>query len=290
VAAGVLSLMSIVKLTTAATVVVLAAGFTWLQTDAARVAHARLASAREELVALRARRDALAVPAGRPPPTTRLVAPAAARPLPARPVPPEEESEEQEERERATGRAFVAAHPEFGRLVRQDRQRDLAGSYLPLYRTLGLDARQIAEFEVLMLNEDSMSYPDYKLRVSFRTMSDEEQDARLRALLGDEGYRRLQDYRRTWVGTYGATMANQLGGALYFTAAPLQPDQGERLVRAFHRQSLPHDWDAIFAEAESYLSARQLEALRGLRAQSESGQAAGAWFQAFDALKRKARP
>jgi hypothetical protein len=106
------------------------------------------------------------------------------------------------------------------------------------------------------------------------TLSDAEKDERLRQLLGESGFRRLEEYQKAQDSNY----ANRLASALYFTDTPLTAEQGVQLGRmvAEVRSREPWGttppqvfWAQIRDRTSAFLSTPQRAALDGLQAGDE---------------------
>lgn len=173
--------------------------------------------------------------------------------------------------------------------------------YGAFYRALGLNAEQIAKFEALLADYEGRksdiraterSIPlDRTTAVPFDAITVEgkrtqilmdpaiaklrrEADARLKqeqtALLGEDGYARLQEFEAT---AESRAFVGDLVGNLALTAHPLTAEQGKGLVRAlqagnFAVRLAPEktDWDTILAQARPLLAPGQFDELQALAA------------------------
>src|ERR1041384_6935842 len=113
---------------------------------------------------------------------------------------------------------------------------------------------------------------DPEVKASYQsTVNKMESD--LHGLLGDAGYEQLKQF--------GATagireVVRSLASDLYHGSTPLTAQQGEQLVQVVANHSSQNssgsnpasaDWEAIFAEAGTFLTPAQLAALRAERDQ-----------------------
>src|SRR5581483_5591012 len=85
------------------------------------------------------------------------------------------------------------------------------------------------------------------------------------ALLGDDGYRA---YRDTLQLSGLQSTTTQLAAALAFSDTPLTPTQAQQLTQMLQAN---RKWDVFYAQAQSVLSAPQLEALRGMHVEEDFG-------------------
>jgi RNA polymerase sigma factor (sigma-70 family) len=183
------------------------------------------------------------------------------------------------------GRAFLAAHPELARALKDQRRASIAGQYFVLWRELGLTEAQIVEFEQIVLDgpESAMivGTPDgsgwgwIALRPG-EGRTAHETSQRLLQLLGREGYEKLMSGVFAVAGSSQAEIAS----ALYFTNDPLSAEQAKKLARAIleEDQGLPRGqprptpalyWAGVAERAREFLTPRQVEALTLRRAREE---------------------
>jgi hypothetical protein len=104
-------------------------------------------------------------------------------------------------------------------------------------------------------------------------MPESEKEARLRAILGDRGYQRLQEYDRS----PKDNRVTRLASRLYFTDTPLSAGQAAQLSSVLaacnqtSRDQPPAEfWAAVRARAGVFLAAPQLAALNDLQAMAYS--------------------
>jgi hypothetical protein len=174
------------------------------------------------------------------------------------------------------GRALLAAHPHVKQILVDAKRARVAGQYFPLYRELGFTAEQIERFESIMISgmKDSTRLPGGEITVEAAPdLPKEEKERQLRELLGDSGYRRLQEYQISLT-----SYVSRLAGALYFTDTPLTAEQGRKLGDVFagvHRKVSPgrttpqEYWDAVATQAGAFLSEPQMASLGILRLRDE---------------------
>jgi RNA polymerase sigma factor (sigma-70 family) len=177
------------------------------------------------------------------------------------------------------GRAFLLAHPEIKPLLVDAAKARIAGGYFPFYRELGLSESAIARFEEIMISGVKGRYTNFAgigamTLETAPTLSDAEKDERLRQLLGESGFRRLEEYQKAQDSNY----ANRLASALYFTDTPLTAEQGVQLGRmvAEVRSREPWGttppqvfWAQIRDRTSAFLAASQRAALEGLQASDD---------------------
>lgn len=284
--AGWIDFMSTTKFTStvAAVAMLLALGTGVYEMRAGRVADAALAADRREIYALALRagaaerqaKEALrnlaqAQQSPEDPPNATAAAEAPEKEVngPFGPEPPGS---------RARGRALMDAYPEIRRLVVQEKRAGVSARYQKLYQELGLTDTQVDAFEQIMISGISSTYGAMNKNETVTldaapAMPGHEQDERLRQLLGERGFQRLEEFQRSSQGSFPVV---QLASSLYFTDTPLTAGQGAQLQRVLTkcsragRDQLPAEyWAAVRAQAGAFLSEPQLVALRGLQANDE---------------------
>jgi RNA polymerase sigma factor (sigma-70 family) len=180
---------------------------------------------------------------------------------------------------RARGRALMAAYPEVQRLLIEDRRAFFASMYEKFYEKLGLTEAEAEAFELIKIagvgTHINLSDLPGIGRVTLDplpALPPEEKEARLRQLLGERGYERLQEFDRSPRDSRAAELASRL----YFTDAPLTAEQGARFLetlaacnQAGRDQTPAQYWSAVRERAGTFLSAPQLAALSGFEASAE---------------------
>jgi RNA polymerase sigma factor (sigma-70 family) len=178
------------------------------------------------------------------------------------------------------GREFVAQHPEARRLMAEDQKGNWAMKYAPLFKSLGLSAAQIDEVLELMVQGRPLSSRvttadggSMQLAADPQGgLSREETIARMRAVLGDDGFNRMRDYDRS---AYAMEMVAKFNAWL-FRYAPLQPAQIEQLARTLAQVNSAYqagrsmeqgtfDWPALITQAQGFLSPPQVAALSDMQ-------------------------
>jgi len=155
----------------------------------------------------------------------------------------------------------------------------IAGGYFPFYRELGLSESAIARFEEIMISGAGNRYENFAgigamTLEAAPTLSDTEKNERLRQLLGESGFHRLEEYQKAQDSNY----ANRLASTLYFTDTPLTTEQGTQLGRmvAEVRSREPWGttppqvfWAQIRDRTSAFLASSQRAALEGLQASDD---------------------
>lgn len=181
---------------------------------------------------------------------------------------------------RARGRALMTAYPEIQRLVTDQKRASVAARYQKLYEELALTPAQIDAFERVQISGVSTSIggdrPGGTMTFDAApAMPDEEKRMRLREILGERGYRRLQEFDAS--PSPRDSRVAKLASQLYFTDTPLTAEQGARLQEVFvagHRtggrdQPPAEYWAAVRTQAGAFLAAPQLAALGNLQVEDE---------------------
>jgi RNA polymerase sigma factor, sigma-70 family len=175
--------------------------------------------------------------------------------------------------------AFMARHPEVKKALVDWVDAKTRYEWSDFYAQLHLTPAQIARYEQLKRERTSIQRPlgaggDYAwFSAGSEGLSRDEIEARLRELLGPDGYAARSAYSaRLPARAETATVASALG----FTDTPLTPDQAARLTEVIHTSRLPgsargieFDWDAIRQKASDILSPAQHIVLDRVRLQSE---------------------
>jgi RNA polymerase sigma factor (sigma-70 family) len=189
------------------------------------------------------------------------------------------EAENRQANER--GRRFLLAHPEMRPTVEALLKVGVTESNRGFYQQLGFNREKIERFETLILElgRYSTAISPSGIDVGFNLASQEipkaEQDARLRAFLGDADYARYLDYGRNQA---ARRQASDLAGALYYTTEPLTAEQMGKMEQILTANIIPNpsrqmpptfDWSKIKDAATSVLSPRQLEPLGNLQVKSD---------------------
>jgi hypothetical protein len=261
---------------------------------------------------LRARLDAAAaVRAPAPPPETFETTEAAPEPAtPEAPAGPpgltvlraggaEEEvaQERPNPRRRGANRfAELLADPEIVELMLVQRKGELDGRYAALFKKLNLSPSETDALKTLLAEKhlarmetnavaraEGIGGNDRETMQELVRESDAEVEARMRELLGNDRYTKLQEYEST---SQQRARVQQLDQRLSYSQAPLLPYQSEAMVgiytaappepRQVGRNSTAGEaaayfeqlqaYDAqIYTKAQSVLNSAQLEALRQMQ-------------------------
>jgi len=184
---------------------------------------------------------------------------------------------------KSRGDAFMERHPEVRSALLafvDARDRTLYG---PLLDSLGLSPDQIAQFEVLQRRGFTFGRDIGSGVVTFAagdSASDDshQQQAQLKALLGDSGYKQYQDYSPT----IGAReTAAGLASALATSDTPLSTEQAQQVEGILNETSIRqppfgYDWATAYAKAQGVLSPPQLDVLQAIGTQAIGWQQAEA--------------
>jgi hypothetical protein len=155
--------------------------------------------------------------------------------------------------------------------------------YYALYRANGWSAEQIEKFEEALVEHDGrrrdlMSAASERKLASndpaiatLRREEDERFDAALREAVGEEGLQRFKSFQAD---APERRRVGELVGALALTPSPLSPSQTQQLGEAFKTNRVARGggadgWDAVLAQARTYLDATQWAELE---AQAHSSQ------------------
>lgn len=167
------------------------------------------------------------------------------------------------------------------RLFLDYQRAEAAGSNRPLFKALNFSPAQIERFTELSVQGmpgNFVGAGGESLRFTVEGDRDEAQRG-LRALLGEEGYRKYLESSDTVGPAWQLT--TELAGALFDTTAPLTAAQGAQVLGIFtaHRGPVEwsgrpqFDWPAIEAAVERVLTEEQRAAFASYRAADEFQQA-----------------
>jgi RNA polymerase sigma factor (sigma-70 family) len=181
------------------------------------------------------------------------------------------------------GNAFIARHPELREALIAQKDAVVDTRFAELYQAMGWTEAQIAEFRPLMRMSRLSLSNDAGQPLLLQIVSDiptSERTARLEALLGAEGLKKMRELSAR---EPARDLAGQIAGALGFTANPLTTEQAEALVQAIPVTVPPRgsgkvrevDWNGVMAKAGEVLSPSQLVALERLRRVHLSQQSTG---------------
>lgn len=175
-----------------------------------------------------------------------------------------------------------AAKTETDSLAKQEQKArgyraHLVSQYAPFYYRASLSNAQVDRLEV-MLTDHWQSMADIEAIVETKKLNDDDpsvQELRAKAeqtlhnaekeLLGEDGFQRLQDYKRTLLAReFTASVAENL----YFTEKPLNADQAEKLTSLLTDNNEPYikgktfntdetNWVKVREQMQSILSPMQ---------------------------------
>ena len=194
----------------------------------------------------------------------------------------------------AAGRDFIARNPDAQGLIIWHENARNAQRYAALFSSLGLARDKQSQFLGLVSQRSDLGLtwftaPDTGAPAATLgagpVLSADEIAARMRSLLGDDGYQAYQDFNRL-----GAAQAlvQELAGTLYAGEAPISQSQGNQLVQVLAQSSADYrngkplwgtgqiGWDAALSNANSVLTEPQMDALRALRRTTAYEQAVNA--------------
>jgi len=187
----------------------------------------------------------------------------------------------------AAGRKFLADHPEAQKLLLAARRSRPPLDYAGLYQKLNLTPAQIAQFEDILVQENThmarlWSSPEGTLALPLQgPLSLDEAAQQIQTLLGPDGYASYQTAHESH-DTQG--LVAQFAGAIA-QIDPLNAAQADRLVEIIKGSASGGsvDWTAVVAGAQGVLSPSQLDLLGGMsqqiqfnRAQDQLNRAAAA--------------
>lgn len=180
----------------------------------------------------------------------------------------------------ATGRSFLAVHPETAAIITGYARARARGRYHELFLRLGLTPDQINRFCALALQLEAgirwntaTQVPAAEINIGDQTRQQVEDQ--IHSLLGDEGFAQYVNFTRDLMGNV-REVAEQVGRSDYFSDSPITPDQARLLTEivAIHSpeyreggraNSATLEWDGIMAEAAGILNPSQLAALGDIR-------------------------
>lgn len=152
----------------------------------------------------------------------------------------------------------------------EHKRAQLAATYGPLFRTLGLSAEAVSKFQdnsirreaarmdlenVLGTQGEESATAVEKLRVA----ADSNYNDAQRALLGEAGFAQLQAYEGV---AWWRSNVSAMAGVAAVEHVPLSAAQADALVEAFHGSNSPQrgiDWAAFDARARAILTPEQFE-------------------------------
>lgn len=178
--------------------------------------------------------------------------------------------------------AVLEANPGLRPLFRKSVQAELALRYRPFYDAAHLSTEQKEKFEQLMLEVEEIktdfqaTAPKYGFNVLDPAVRDlaGRASAELKAaqieILGEEGYRQLEEFRRV---EPLEVLVNDFAKLSVQASSPLSLEQSEQLLyamaaaspryRAGERAELDSvDWEKTFTDAQAFLSAEQTRVFR----------------------------
>ncbi len=182
----------------------------------------------------------------------------------------------------AEGKRFLARHPEVKQALEGWAGAIAKAQWAPFLAGRGLTAAQEDEFRRLVTAwslAPGMG-PDGKeieLHVG-NELGMKETQRRLRALLGEEGFKDHENFKQAMP---AREMANKVVGALCFSEEPLTQEQSQRLAQLLERNrelggaalATKFDWESVVAGAREMLSASQLAVLGTMRTEDQLRQA-----------------
>ena len=172
---------------------------------------------------------------------------------------------------------LIRNDPEAEAFFLSSRRAGLAAKYGPLIRALKLTPEAAARFQDAFIRkeEDQMDSAallrmpggetNGKALMEFQAKSQADYEASQRALLGEAGFRQLQNYERT---STTRDMVSAIAGVAAVERAPFTPQQADALVQAIAGASENYrkgyqanhndvDWVAVEAQARAILSPEQ---------------------------------
>jgi RNA polymerase sigma factor (sigma-70 family) len=183
----------------------------------------------------------------------------------------------------ATGREFVAAHPEALPLLADYARRHVTARYHALFLQLGLTATESERFCDLAqqfqagISWNTASQAPFA-RFEVGDFSASQIEAQLHELLGDERYRHYREFDRV---NGARRLAEEVARSSYYAESPLTSGQAQALVALIVRNGPNYragdfmagrnsglvnlDWDKVLAEAGTLLAAPQVATLAAIR-------------------------
>ena len=189
------------------------------------------------------------------------------------------------------GNALMEAYPEIRAMLVQQTMARVGANLAPLFEELGLSKSEIEAVEGILIagvtyswDEPTVAGPFKRGVTPMRTVSleaaprltDSEEEAQLRSVLGDSRYRRLVDYQESGL-SLGTSKAAQLASVLYYTETPLTVEQARQFSNLYAATARSTDgpvvpeklWASVRSQAEAFLQAPQVEAIGFLQGRDE---------------------
>jgi RNA polymerase sigma factor (sigma-70 family) len=175
----------------------------------------------------------------------------------------------------AAGNAFLVRHPEVKRALIDWRRAEVNLKYAALFKSLALSPERLEELKTLLVNYGDQYTGPFGPNGAFVDLRAgdiprDEVTGRLRAFLGNDGYRAFQEFQQT---VEPRRIATKLATALALSDAPLTADQANQFVRliAGNRASgLEFDWNATATGAQGILSPAQFAAFQRVQTQTRA--------------------
>ena len=166
--------------------------------------------------------------------------------------------------------------PQLQNLKLLAQRASLAATYGPLFERLGLSSDQIEKFKDQLLSRDEKKFDADAVReiqglantdpaiARFNEQNTTALQTAQQALLGDAGYRQLQDYERS---IPARKIVDTFAGTAAVAGTALTPDQAEQLTQVLANTSAVFrsggraeavDWNAALPSATAILSEAQL--------------------------------
>jgi len=177
------------------------------------------------------------------------------------------------------GAAFLERHPEVRTALVAYFDATHLAQYGALYSSLGLTPDQVQAMQSLLQSGDSFGRVVQGGSVEL-SVSDlppggyPEQQAQIKALLGDAGYQQFQAYQQT-LGARQTAVA--LAGLLVDSDTPLSADQAQQMVTvlaaaADRYNRSQYNWPSVYAGAAGILTPPQLQMLQNLGTHAQGWQ------------------
>jgi hypothetical protein len=155
--------------------------------------------------------------------------------------------------------------------------------YQPLFARLGLSPEEIQRMETILnsrLSESVAAGPVSSSTIGAQDEISRRAEADIASFLGPSRYAEYQNYNRSGP---ARDLAAKLAASVYFTAAPLTPEQGNQLTSLIASTSAEFvaggqvrmntvNWDAVVSGAQGIMGPDQLAALQSLRIQQQTEQ------------------
>lgn len=196
-------------------------------------------------------------------------------PAPLPPISPEDSLE--------AGRKLEAMHPEIRRAQIDWARAEIRPGFQPLFSALKLSADEIDKFLEIALNtvepagEDLHGIEPYTFSTADNPLTAAEAAARLRALLGAEGFDRYLEFSRS---SDARRFANMVARAAFAGGEPMTAEQSDRVAQIIAHASASFnsggdvnirrvDWQQVEQQAQSVLNEPQKAALSGAIQQAQ---------------------